>query len=165
MIGLIKVENSMTFVTSKDVADNFGKENKHVMRDIRSILKNQPEFGESNFGLSTYISKQNKELECYNISRDGFAILAMGFTGEKAVEWKIKYINAFNAMESELRSQSENKSSMQLLNEATKMMECDKAIASGSGKQLNEWKKKKKEHIASIKKLVDDAQLKLGFDI
>lgn len=165
MSSLVRVVNGVVLVTSKDVADKFGKENKNVMRDIKKIMSNQPEFGALNFELSNYKSVQNKELECYNMTRDGFTILAMGFSGAAALEWKIKYIEAFNMMERELLSQASNKSSMQLLNEAVLLMTADKDIASVSGKQLSDWRNKKRQHEQSIKDLVSNAQMKLGFNV
>ena len=59
------------------------------------------------FYESTYVNSQNKKQPMYLMNRDGFTLLAMGFTGEKALKWKIKYIAAFNAMESELKKQHE----------------------------------------------------------
>ena len=60
-------------------------------------------FRESNFGLSSYKSSQGKILPMYEVTRDGFTILAMGYTGKEAMKFKEDYINAFNAMESELK--------------------------------------------------------------
>lgn len=60
-------------------------------------------FRESNFGLSSYKSLQGKILPMYEVTRDGFTILAMGYTGKEAMKFKEDYINAFNAMESELK--------------------------------------------------------------
>lgn len=164
---IVEMKNNQPMTTSKIVADMFKVKGGHryITKKISDIVNANPEFGALNYLRSSYKSKQNKKLECYEMTKDGFMFVAMGLTGREADKWKIKFINAFNLMTNELVSQAKNKSSMQLLNEATKMMECDKAIASDSGKQLNEWKKKKKEHIDSIKNIVDDAQLKLGFDI
>lgn len=92
------------FTTSRDVAAHFSKAHKHVLRDIDRILEDVgPEFGRSNFGPSSYVNEQNKSQRCYNLTRDGFTLLAMGFSGADAIAWKVKYLEAFNAMESELR--------------------------------------------------------------
>ncbi|EAH8206961.1 hypothetical protein ETH03_07295, partial [Campylobacter coli] len=68
--------------------------------------KNQPQndFTESNFILSTYKDKKGELRPCYNLTRDGFSLLVMGFTGEKAYKWKIEFIKAFNEMEKRLRN-------------------------------------------------------------
>lgn len=89
-------------VTSLDVAETFGKEHFHVLRDIEK-MECSKEFRESNFGLSSYKSSQNKSLPMYYITRDGFTILVMGYTGELAMKFKEAYIKQFNAMEAALR--------------------------------------------------------------
>ena len=90
-----------TVVTSLDIAETFGKEHFHVLRDIEK-LECSKKFRESNFGLSSYKSVQNKNLPMYYITRDGFTILVMGYNGEKAMKFKEAYIKQFNAMEKAL---------------------------------------------------------------
>ena len=51
---------------------------------------------------STYADSYGRQQKCYDVTRDGFSLLVMGFTGKKALEWKLKYIEAFNAMEQRL---------------------------------------------------------------
>ena len=88
--------------TSKMVAEVFGKEHKHVLRDIDN-LKDVP-----NFGLMFFEASQpdsyGRPQRIYQMNRDGFSLLAMGFTGQKALEWKVKYIEAFNYMEQQLNT-------------------------------------------------------------
>jgi Rha family phage regulatory protein len=73
------------------------------MRDIRRVLSDVPaDFGASNFGQSSYIDDQGKEQPMYNVFQDGFVILVMGYTGAKAMQMKLAYIMAFNAMRDEL---------------------------------------------------------------
>lgn len=88
--------------TSLKIAEKFGKEHAHVLRDIRD-LECSDKFRESNFGFSSYKSSQGKTLPMYEVTRDGFTILAMGYTGKEAMKFKEDYINAFNAMENELK--------------------------------------------------------------
>lgn len=89
--------------TSLQVAEYFGKEHFHVMRDIKDIMSKCSEsFGASNFGCSSYVSEQGKELPMYLLTKDGFTMLAMGYTGAKAMEFKERYIAAFNEMERQL---------------------------------------------------------------
>lgn len=85
-------------VTSLQVAEAFGKEHLHVLRDIRNILESD-DFTESNFGLSEYTDSTGRTLPMYIMSRDGFVLLGMGFTGAKARAMKISYIVRFNEME------------------------------------------------------------------
>ncbi|MDD4699850.1 MAG: Rha family transcriptional regulator [Oscillospiraceae bacterium] len=88
--------------TSRKIAEVFEKNHKEVLRDIESLSFSN-EFRERNFALSSYTSEQNKALKEYIVTKDGFVMLAMGYTGSKAMKFKEDYINAFNAMESELK--------------------------------------------------------------
>jgi Rha family phage regulatory protein len=98
-------EGRKAIADSRDVAATFGKEHKHVLRDIRQLIETAPELGRSNFGHTHFINEQNGQTySSFEMDRDGFSLLAMGFTGEKALRWKLKYIQAFNGMEDELRS-------------------------------------------------------------
>ena len=94
-------------VTSLQVAKHFEKEHKHVLRDIRIILEaDEDGFSESNFGLSSYLTEQNKEMPMYVMSKDGFVLLVMGYTGPEAMRMKKAYIARFNEMEEQLRAAS-----------------------------------------------------------
>ena len=99
-------ENGTPMTTSLLVAEVFGKGHKHVLRDIDNLDCSE-EFTESNFGLCMKIRELangvKKQDRYYNITRDGFTFLAMGYTGKKAAEFKEKYIAAFNAMEQQLK--------------------------------------------------------------
>ena len=98
----IQVVNDRIMTTSLAVSNVFGKQHLHVLRTIRE-LDAPKDFTESNFGLSEYTDSTGRKLPMYLITRDGFTILAMGFTGKRAMEFKIRYIEAFNRMEEELR--------------------------------------------------------------
>lgn len=91
-------------VSSLIVAEHFEKSHDSVIKAIRSLSRNMPEsFRAVNFDESSYrVSGQKREYPAYNLTRDGFTLLAMGFTGRKALAWKLRYIEAFNAMEAEL---------------------------------------------------------------
>lgn len=90
--------------TSKKIAEVFEKRHDHVLRDIETLAGGIPNFGET-FQKTNYIHEQNgQEYPMYYITRDGFSLLAMGFTGQKALQWKIKYIEAFNLMEKQLNT-------------------------------------------------------------
>lgn len=94
-------------MTSLQVAKHFEKEHKHVLRDIRIILEaDEDGFSESNFGLSSYLTEQNKEMPMYVMSKDGFVLLVMGYTGPEAMRMKKAYIARFNEMEEQLRTTS-----------------------------------------------------------
>ncbi len=91
-------KNEVVVVSSLDVADTFGKEHNKVLRDIRELGCSN-EFRLSNFGQSEYINIQNKKMPMYYMTRDGFTLLVMGYTGEKAMQFKEAYIRQFNQME------------------------------------------------------------------
>lgn len=94
-------KEEVTVVTSLDVAETFGKEHARVLRDIRD-LDCSAEFRVGNFAESYYLNTQNKKQPMYYITRDGFTLLVMGYTGEKAMRFKEAYIKQFNAMEKAL---------------------------------------------------------------
>ncbi|QWU80830.1 phage regulatory protein, Rha family (plasmid) [Campylobacter novaezeelandiae] len=111
-------KENQIFCTSLDVAKVFGKRHDHVLRDIENILNDLREIGTSqdilNFG-ETYrnteirgfgkVKGKTRKDRCYNLTRDGFSLLAMGFTGKKALQFKIAFINAFNEMEKLLQKE------------------------------------------------------------
>lgn len=97
----ITTSNGELVVSSRQVAENFGKEHSKVIRSIEGIAN----FGDTQgmFHKVSYVNEQNgQEYKEYLMNRDGFSLLVMGFTGKEAMEWKIKYINAFNEMEKKL---------------------------------------------------------------
>ncbi len=98
---LVRLSGNRLITTSLAISNHFGKKHIHILEAIRN-LDCSNEFRESNFRLSSYTSSQNKKLPLYEITRDGFVFLCMGFTGAAAAAWKEKYIAAFNAMEAEL---------------------------------------------------------------
>lgn len=88
--------------TSKKIAEVFEKEHRNVLRDI-DALKDVLNF-EQMFFETTEPDSYGRPQRVYQMNRDGFSLLAMGFTGQKALEWKIKYIEAFNYMEQQLNT-------------------------------------------------------------
>lgn len=110
---LVEIENGQAVTDSVKVAEVFGKLHKNVIRDIQEkILPNvSTDFGQLNFEPSTYVNEQNKVQPMYRMTRDGFTMVAMGYTGAKAMQFKEAYINAFNVYEAEanrLRPNSED---------------------------------------------------------
>ena len=93
-------------VSSRDIARVFEKEHRRVLQDIRTIAENDPVWGLHNFVQSSYTNEQNKSQPEYLITRDGFILLVMGYTGEKAMRFKKAYIAAFNEMERRLAPQN-----------------------------------------------------------
>ena len=92
-------------VSSRQVAEHFEKRHADVLAGIENI-KTENSAVTPMFCETTYTAGTGKAYKEYLMNRDGFMLLAMGFTGKKALEWKIKYIQAFNAMEKALKQQS-----------------------------------------------------------
>lgn len=88
---------------SRDVATHFGKAHGHVMRSIRNLLSEEPRLGQSNFGLTMHADSQGKAQPTFDMDRTGFSLLALGFTGSRALKFRIAYVEAFDAMEAALR--------------------------------------------------------------
>lgn len=98
---LVFIERNRPVTDSLTVAETFGKEHKHVMRDIRE-LECSEEFNRSNFGLTDYTDPMNRTYQKYLITQDGFSFLVMGYTGKEAARFKELYIGEFNRMRDEL---------------------------------------------------------------
>ncbi|MCR8744500.1 phage regulatory protein/antirepressor Ant [Romboutsia lituseburensis] len=100
-IKIIEV-NEVQVVSSREIASNFRKEHSKVIRSIEEIIE-QMDTSSQNwrhlFIESLYEDSYKREQKEYLITKSGFSLLAMGFTGKKALQWKLKYIDTFNKME------------------------------------------------------------------
>lgn len=106
---VLSVVDGKPTTTSLDIARHFGKLHNEVLRRIANLLEQLPtDFTERNFALSEYTDDSGRKLPAYRITRDGFTLLAMGFTGKKALQFKLAYIDAFNRMEAQLTQQPGN---------------------------------------------------------
>lgn len=107
-LGVFVDNHDTARVDSLFVAELFEKNHKEVLRDIRKItdplLGLSEEFRQRNFAPSSYRNQQNKKQPCYYLTRDGFTMLVMGYTGQKAMQFKELYIKRFNEMESMIKS-------------------------------------------------------------
>ena len=101
MNELVIMHNKQAMTTSLRVAEVFGKDHKNVIQSIENLAaeKSAAKF----FAEATYYNR-GKQYPMYYMNRDGFTLLAMGFTGKKALQFKIKYIQAFNSMETQIRT-------------------------------------------------------------
>ena len=98
--SLVEVSNNQIVTDSRKVAEVFKKEHKDVLESIRGILA--AENSAARFFYESTYENRGKQYPCYLMNRDGFSLLVMGFNGKKALEWKVKYIEAFNEMEKQL---------------------------------------------------------------
>ncbi|NME23707.1 phage regulatory protein/antirepressor Ant [Lactobacillus salivarius] len=104
MNDLVIMHNKQAVTTSLVLAEAFGKEHKNVIRVIETKIRElKIEQSSKMFFKGEYINSQNKQQPMYYLNRDGFTFIAMGFTGRKADEFKLKYIDAFNRMEEQIK--------------------------------------------------------------
>ena len=103
MLVKIMEQNKEEILTanSRDVAEHFEKDHKHVLESIRNLTAENS--ATKSMFIETSFESRGKFYPQYELTRDGFSLLVMGFTGAKALEWKLKYIEAFNEMERELK--------------------------------------------------------------
>lgn len=99
----VAVINGSIKTTSLKVAEHFKKQHKNVLQAIEQ-LECSEEFNGLNFQPVEYIDAKGEKRPCYEMTKDGFVFLVMGFTGKDAAKWKEAYINAFNKMEAELQN-------------------------------------------------------------
>ena len=102
---VFKGRKDQVLTNSLLVAEKFGKEHKHVLDAIRELIQGCAETSADPMFVETiYVNEQNRqEYPMFVMNRDGFTLLAMGFTGKKALKFKLDYIAAFNAMERSLK--------------------------------------------------------------
>ncbi|EKR9293272.1 ORF6C domain-containing protein [Enterococcus faecalis] len=104
MTNLVIMKDHQAVTSSLQVAEVFGKEHKVVLKAIDELKEGVAQNYADLFYEDTYIHPQNKQSYRQVImNRDGFTLLAMGFTGQKALQFKLKYIEAFNQMEKEIQ--------------------------------------------------------------
>lgn len=162
LINITINKNGQAVVSSLDVAERFGKQHKNVIQSIQNLAA---EFSaaKSMFFEATY-ENRGKQYPMYHMTRDGFSLLAMGFTGQEALEWKLKYIEAFNKMEHTLVSAARPMSMPEmLLAQAQLMVDHDKRLSAVEENQTkviaacsvpalgrDEWQDGMKKYLAGL---------------
>lgn len=113
--GLVKVENNQVVTSSLKIAEYFGKNHRDVLKAIRYLLteKDVRKIAQM-FVESEFTDKYGRMQPMFIMNKDGFTLLTMGFTGRKALDFKISYIEAFNEMEELLRTGKESKYAEQI---------------------------------------------------
>lgn len=96
--NLVELKRGQPLTTSLKVAEVFGKQHTHVLRDIEKLGCSE-RFRLSNFGLSSYTNEKNRKQPMFTMTKSGFTMLAMGYTGQKVMEFKERYISEFDRME------------------------------------------------------------------
>lgn len=164
----ITERDGVPVTTSRAVAEQFGKRHDNVTRAIEelitelSALKNEAanalsdtssaDFAELNFTLYEYTDTQGKPRPEYLLTRDGFTLLAMGFTGAKALQFKVAYINAFNRMEMLLRG---GLSSNALQSIEHRLQALEKTAGEGSPEALD---KVSEQFLEALQRAIDEGR-------
>lgn len=175
--GLFADKKDIVRVDSLYVAEFFEKNHKEVLRDIRNIVAPNSglskEFAERNFALGSYKDKQNQKRPCYYLTRDGFTILVMGYTGKKALRFKELYIRRFNEMEELIKSLVKARTEFPLLTENIKLLhekpkpyhfsnECDMINRIVLGKSAKQFRLENNlENGTSIRPYLTEVQINL----
>lgn len=103
-------------VTSRQVAEDFGKQHQHVTQAIENLIS-ENSLLKSMMMESEYTTERGRKYKEYLLTRDGFSLLVMGFTGSRALEWKLKYIEAFNKMEQAIKNPFPQMQNLDLANQ------------------------------------------------
>ena len=104
---VVFIKNGEVFANSRDVAAYFGKQHRNIVRDIeKRIAERVLKFEQTVVYRENPSGGASIKSKAYNMDRDGFTLLAMSFSGKKALQFKLRYIEQFNAMEAELHRQS-----------------------------------------------------------
>lgn len=141
MSELVFMNNDRIVTSSRNVARDFDKRHDHVIRDIENVILGLPKNGEAQqmFYETYYTHEQNKQVyRKFLMNRDGFTLLVMGFTGKKAMEFKLKYINAFNEMKRQIEQQQKPKTQLEIMQmQINQMVEQEKRLSAVEEKQEN----------------------------
>ena len=131
---VIKRIDGELVVTSRQIAEDFDKRHVDVIEKIEELIKTENSVM-TMFIESSYKAGTGKSYKEYLITRDGFSLLVMGFTGSKALQWKLKYIEAFNKMEQALKEPQKQLTPIE-------MMELQFKILKEQGQKLDEVEEK-----------------------
>lgn len=102
-VVITRNNNGELVVTSRQVAEDFGKQHQHVTQAIENLIS-ENSLLKSMMMESEYTTERGRKYKEYLLTKDGFSLLVMGFTGSRALEWKLKYIEAFNKMEQAIKN-------------------------------------------------------------
>lgn len=153
---MVAVDNGRPVTTSMKVAEYFGKRHADVLRAIQSVDCSK-EFNERNFASIDYRDRRGRLKPAFEMTKDGFMFLVMGFNGKKAARVKEGYINAFNWMAERLKTFDHRR------NELSALYASGQYAASLCGKGLNGWKHDKRDLEERMDQLEIEGQLTMPF--
>ena len=159
--NMVTLQGNQVMTTSLKVAEYFGKRHKDVLKKIRNTINDcdNPEYTQRNFAPFDFIDKNGEAQPAFNLTRNGFMLLVMGFTGKTALQIKIKYMQAFDWMAEQLHSMQNSylKQHNDLMLEYMK----EKDVASFSGRYLRNWRDRKPAYQSKIQRLREQSQIQL----
>lgn len=135
MNDLVTVKNGQAVVSSRQVAKNFSKQHKNVIQSIQDILTSA-EKSANLFCETTLPDTYGRQQKVYLMNRDGFSLLVMGFTGKEALQWKLKYIEAFNEMEEKLKQLPQQQLQVRYFNNVRVMLLSELSQVVGMSKHM-----------------------------
>nr|DAE88706.1 MAG TPA: hypothetical protein [Caudoviricetes sp.] len=97
MENLIQIVNNQAVVSSRQIAERFGKEHRNILANIRQAIQSA-EISADWFYQTEYIDSKGRTYPEYLMNEEGFTLIVMGFNTKRAIEWKVKYIQAFKQM-------------------------------------------------------------------
>src|SRR5699024_2191597 len=124
MNELVIMKNKQAVTSTINVANNFEREHHNVIKGLETLKEDVVNFNEM-FFETVEPDSYGRDRKVYLMNRDGFTLLAMGFTGKKATEFKLKYINAFNELENKLKKPNSTKALLQASHEHEERHETD----------------------------------------
>ena len=143
----LEAVGDLTYTTSLDIKSVFEKRHADILAQIRRLP--QDKFNERNFSLVEYKDKKGESRPYYKISKDGFVLLAMSFTGERFYKFKVAYINAFNAMADEIKRLKFEA----YVNKIAELDAANKLKARNHASQINGYKSQISQHNKEIELL------------
>ena len=154
---MVTLQGDQVMTTSLKVAEYFGKRHKDVLKKIRNTINDcdNPQYTQRNFAPFDFIDKNGEVQPAFNLTRNGFMLLVMGFTGKAALQIKIKYMRMAEQLHKMQNSYMKQRNDLML--EYMK----EKDIASLSGRLLRKWQDKKPAYQSRIKELEEQGQIKL----
>lgn len=137
-LDLVFINEKEVMTDSLIVAEAFGKAHSKVLRDIRDLVSEIEGFGgQANFGQSSYVNLQGREMPKYTMDKDAFLMLVMGYRGDKAVEIRYRYIQAFNAMYAYIQDIAKSKQEKHF--DIVRALTTAEEKVSWAGREMRKW--------------------------
>lgn len=158
---MVTLSGNQVMTTSLKVAEYFGKKHKDVLKKIRNTIKDcdNQEYTQRNFAPFDFIDKNGEVQPAFNLTRNGFMLLVMGFTGKTALQIKIKYMQAFDWMADKLRNKYSDNERLQHEHEIKTRL--SKAKGSLGSRLMNDRKREKKLLSNEYQKLLSNSQMQI----